>query len=561
MQELRYILYVRKSSLDAERQSLSIPAQKRKLKEMFPNIKIVATLEESRSAFEPGRPVFAKVIEMIQDGNADAILSWHPDRISRNEIDAATVTYAIRRGIIKDLKFGSYHFNNSPDGIMMLQSMMSQSQYYSAKLSVDVKRGNEQQRRSGWLTYRPMPGYLNARNPNNPDQGIIVIDEDRYILIRKMWDMLLTGAYSVPMIEKTANDVWKYRTPVRRRSGGTPIHRNTLYKMFTNIRYTGLIPIPGKPGEYEKEKGQFPAMVSMEEYDKAQIILGRKGKPRQSVVKEFEYRGFLFCKECGCQITAQDKYKKLKNGSVLHYIYYHCTHRRPCNNRKTVEEKNIAKQLYALLDKYTIHPLFEEWALEAMKSMNGAEADERQAIEDTQFKALTQLRQQYDKLVDMASRELIKEDKFKEKSEKLLGQIKEAENDVADTNNRSANWREAMYKTIDVIAHGRERFENGGFISRRDVLLALGSTPTLYEGIVELTSYAWLIPIEEGLPALKAELAKVQHQDLQSDNPVLEPIRTQWLGMRDSNPRMPVPKTGALPLGQSPMLKYTSKTD
>ena len=26
-----------------------------------------------------------------------------------------------------------------------------------------------------------------------------------------------------------------------------------------------------------------------------------------------------------------------------------------------------------------------------------------------------------------------------------------------------------------------------------------------------------------------------------------------WLGRRDSNPRMPVPKTGALPLGDAPM--------
>jgi site-specific DNA recombinase len=535
MIRLKYILYVRKSSEDAERQSLSIPAQKRKLKEMFPDIKIVTVLEESRSAFEPGRPVFAQMMDMIESGKADSILSWHPDRLSRNEIDAASITYAIRRGVIKDLKFGSYHFNNSPDGIMMLQSMMSQSQYYSAKLSVDVKRGNEQQRKSGWLTYRPMPGYLNARNPNNPDQGIIVIDEDRYPLIRKMWDMLLTGAYSVPMIERTANEDWKYLTPKRRRSGGVPIHRNSLYKMFTNIRYTGLIPVPDKPGEYET--AQYPAMINMEEYDKAQIILGRQGKPRQAVAKEFEYRGFIFCKECSCHVTAQDKFKRLKNGKVLHYIYYHCTHKRPCNNRKSVEEKNIAKQLNEILDRYTIHPLFEEWALEAMQEMNGTEAEERKAIENLQFKSLQQSRQQYDKLVDMASKELIQEDKFKQKSELLLCQIKDLEDDVSNNSNRASSWRSAMYKTIDVIAHGRERFENGNLAAKRDVLLALGSNPTLYDGRIELTAYDWLVPIEEGLPELKAELAKVQPQDLQIDNPALEPIRTQWLGMRDSNPR------------------------
>lgn len=533
MDQYRYILYARKSSEDAERQSLSIASQIRKLKEMFPNTKIVIQLEESRSAFEPGRPVFAKVMEMLQKGEADGIIAWHPDRLSRNEIDAANITYSVRRGIIKDLKFGSYYFNNSPDGIMMLQTMMSQSQYYSAKLSVDVKRGNDQQRKNGWLTYRSIPGYLNARNPNNLGQGIIIKDDERYPVIRKMWDLLLTGEYSVPTIQKIANDEWSYRSPIRRNSGGTPMHRSTVYNLFSNIRYAGLIPVPDKPGEYEK--AQYPAMITLDEFDKAQVILGKQGKPRQSNTKEFEYRGFLFCKECGCKITAQDKFKKLKHGKVLHYVYYHCTHKRPCDNRKVVEEKEIAKQLHAILDKYTIHPLLEEWALEAMKDMNNDEAKEREAIESSQFKALQQLRKQYDRLVDMASKEQIKEDYFVEKSEALLKQIKEAEDNVADTSNRAYSWRASMHRTIDVIAHGRERFDSGDFSAKRNVLLALGAYPTLQNGVVELTPFEWLIPIEQQAQELNAAIEKVQPQASLRENPELEPIRTNWLRNLDSN--------------------------
>jgi site-specific DNA recombinase len=528
MSEHRYILYVRKSSEEKDRQSLSIEAQLSELHEKFPDITIVAELQEEQSAFELGRPVFAKVLDMIDKGEADAILAWHPDRLSRNAIDAAGVTHRVSTGVIKDLKFGSYYFNNSADGIMMLQNMMSQSQYFSAKLSIDVKRGNRQQRKNGWLTYRAMPGYLNARNPTNSDQGIIVKDEERFDLVRKMWDMLLSGNYSVPQIQKIANEEWGYRSPKRKNSGGTSLHRSTVYNLFNNVRYAGLIPIPDKEGLYEK--AEYPAMVTEEEFDKAQFILGKQGKPRQSKSKEFAYRGFLFCKECGCHITAQDKFKKLKNGNVLHYVYYHCTHRRPCCNRRTIEEKDVAKQLDALLDKYTIHPLFEEWALDAMKDMNAGEARERETIENTQFKALQQLRQQYDKLVDMASKELIQDDKFKEKSKVLLKQIKDMETSVSDTNNRASSWREAMNKTIDIIAHGRDRFDNGGFTAKRDVLLGLGTYPTLDNGVIELTPFEWLIPIENGLPELKAELAKVQPKDLQIDNPALEPIRTKWLG-------------------------------
>ncbi len=278
-------------------------------------------------------------------------------------------------------------------------------------------------------------------------------------------------------------------------------------------------------------------MVTTEEYDKAQMILGKKGKPRKAISKDFEYRGFLFCKECGCQITAQEKSKTLKNGKVLRYIYYHCTRKRPCNNRKTVEEKNIAKQLYTILDTYTIHPQFEEWALDAVQNMNAGESKEREAIENAQFKALQQLRQQYDKLVDMASKELIQDDKFKEKSEVLLAQIKDMESDTADTINRAESWRNALYKTIDVIAHGRERFESGDLIAKRDVLLALGSTPTLYGGEIELTVYDWLVPLQNGLPALKEEYDKVRNLPQQMKKASEEAICKKWLGMRDSNPR------------------------
>jgi DNA invertase Pin-like site-specific DNA recombinase len=146
----KYIAYVRKSTIGKERQSLSIAQQKAKIKEFFGDLKIVAWLEDEQSAFKPGRPNFAKMLAMLDKGKADGIIAWHPDRLSRNEIDAAEITFRLRSaGSTKDLKFCSYYFDNSPEGIMNLQQIMSSSQYYSAKLSKDVKRGNEYRRNKG----------------------------------------------------------------------------------------------------------------------------------------------------------------------------------------------------------------------------------------------------------------------------------------------------------------------------------------------------------------------------------------------------------------------------
>src|SRR5665213_3682070 len=160
MNQLRYVAYLRKSSEDEERQILSIESQRAKSKERFGDLNIVAWLEESKSAFEPDkRPEFEKLLRLLDSGKIDGIVAWHPDRMSRNEVDASAITYRIRQGIIKDLKFASYSFDNSPEGIMMLQMTMSQSQYFSAKLSKDIRRGNEKKRQLGQLTGRAHEGF------------------------------------------------------------------------------------------------------------------------------------------------------------------------------------------------------------------------------------------------------------------------------------------------------------------------------------------------------------------------------------------------------------------
>lgn len=528
MTDLRYILYVRKSSEDAERQTLSITDQRRTLGDMFPKLNIVSEVEETMSAFKPGRPKFNQMLDALRAGEADGIIAWHPDRLSRNEVDAGAITYAVRQGHVKDLKFGSYSFNNSPDGIMMLQSMMSHSQYYSAKLGVDVKRGNEGQRKRGWLTYRAPMGYLNTRNPNNPDQGIIVIDPDRFELCRKMWDLLLSGEWSVPAIIDVANNEWGFRTKEHRRSGGNPLSRSTLYQFFTNIRLAGKIPIPDKPGEYED--AAYQPMVTLAEYDRAQKILGDRGCPRQAPKREFAYRGFLRCGECGCSITAQLKHKRLKDGSIKQYTYYHCTRKKPCDQRKVVNEEILEEELYALLDSWTIHPKLEEWGLEAIREMNAQEASTRIAAESSQFKALEQARKQYDNLVNIMTKDLISEDVFKDKSKTLKTEIERLERIVEQNNDRASKWREGLEKIIDVLAHGRERFDNGGLAEKRDVLLALGSTPTVTDGKLELIAHDWLLPVQNGLPALKDQFDKVRTEPQQMKKASEEAVRSAWQG-------------------------------
>ena len=367
---IRYFAYVRKSTEGKERQALSIDSQKDQINQLFPGLDIVEIIEERRSAFLPyNRPAFAKMIKRIKQGEAQGIVSWHPDRLSRNEIDGATLTYMIRKGQIQDLKFGSYHFHNSPEGIMMLQLALSQSQYSTAKLSKDVKRGLEQKAKMGWLPSRAPSGYLNNTDTQIGIQ-IVVKDPLRFPLIRKMWDLMLTGNYTPLQILEIANNEWGYRNVSRKTLGGERLSRSGIYQIFNNSFYYGWFEFPEGSGKWYQ--GKHNPMITEEEFERVHALLGRKRKPtRQKRV--FSFRGLIQCGECGYQITAEEKnqvictkckqkfsyvnrdscsrcttpIEQMINPTFLHYVYYRCSKKQPdvqCR-QGYVEVKQLERQI------------------------------------------------------------------------------------------------------------------------------------------------------------------------------------------------------------------------
>ena len=203
---LRYAIYTRKSSEHEEKQIMSIESQIEELNKRFGELEIISTIEESGSAFKPNnRPKFASLLAEVADGHIDGIIAWHPDRLCRNPLDAAQIVHLIQLGKLQDIKFATYPFHNSPDGIMMLQISMSQSQYFSSKLSQDVTRGMKKKREKGWRPHRAPAGYLN--DPESPKgEKKILVDDLRFPLIKSAFEMMLTGLYSAEHVKRKLNE-------------------------------------------------------------------------------------------------------------------------------------------------------------------------------------------------------------------------------------------------------------------------------------------------------------------------------------------------------------------
>src|SRR5262249_6570083 len=152
---------------------------------------------------------------------------------------------------------------------------------------------------NGWLPNMAPTGYLNEKN-----SGTIVPDEERFPLVRQMWELLLSGACPPQRILELASDQWGFRTRRTKRTGGQPLSRSALYRIFTNPFNTGLIEWGGK-----LYKGRHRAMITSDEYDRAQQILGRNGRPRRQR-HHFAFVGMIRCGECGMAVTAEEHVKK-----------------------------------------------------------------------------------------------------------------------------------------------------------------------------------------------------------------------------------------------------------
>ena len=568
---LRYIAYVRKSSEAKERQAPSIPAQIEEIERAFPGINIIEFVEESRSAFRPyNRPEFDAMMEKLRAGKADGIVVWHPNRLSRNEVDAAAITWDIREGVIKDLKFVTYTFENNPQGIWMLQSALSQAQYESASKSVDVKRGLAKKIRAGWLPGEAPTGYINT--PDR-DKGFKVVlpDPERFPLVRRMWDLMLTGSYQPPKILRIANEDWGFRTRTRGKKTGGPLSRSAIYKIFTSTFYHGEFEYPRGSGNWWS--GQHQPMVTREEYDRVQVLLGSKGHQSQRK-REFAFTGTILCGECGGQITAEVKLhcvctgcghkfscinrqscvrcdlplEKMQTPTIRNYTLYRCSKNKvgkKCR-QPSVNVKDLEAQIESYLSTIEIDQDYLNWAIKHLRKAGKLEATTQREVRRSQQRAYDQCSERLNTLSDKFLDGLFTDDEFERKKKELMAKRDKAEQALKSNKHRQDQWLEVAERTFTFAAKARTWFrearERGDLQRQREILVAFGSNLTLKDKKLLIEAPKPLTIIREGLSEVPEAAASfepagsaVQLRDKAKQAVAASPD-PRWFRDRDSNP-------------------------
>jgi len=405
---MKCFLYCRKSSEDEERQVLSIESQRRELERNLAtrgDIEIVRVFEESKSAASPGRPIFDEMIERVERHEAVAIAAWAPDRLARNSIDGGRIVYLMDRGVLLDLKFATYTFENNPQGKFMLQIMFGQSKYYSDALSENVKRGNRTKLENGWRPNLAPLGYLNDRATKTT-----VPDPLHFPLIRRMFELMLTG-HTPRQIALIARDEWGFRTPKRRKIGGAPLAMSSVYKILGNPFYAGVIVWDGQtyPGKHEP-------IVTLAEFERVQGRLHRRDviRPQRHT---FAFTGMIRCSGCGHLITAQHN----TNRYGRRYIYYHCVNRRlgPRCREPAVEARKLDAQIEAFLSTLAIEPRMETWLLQELATARDHALEMARAQALSLEASIRDTKAQLGELTGLRLRNLLSDEEYLAKRQEL----------------------------------------------------------------------------------------------------------------------------------------------
>ncbi len=401
-------IYARKSTESEDRQVLSIDSQIRELRD-YARSKgwtIAKVFSESKSAKSPGRPVFSKLMDDVQAGTYDAILCWKLDRLARNPVDGGALIWALDQKALQAIATPQRQLTDNGNDKFWLQLEFGMAKKYVDDLSENVKRGNRAKLQQGWLPQCAPIGYKNDKETRT-----IVNDPERFAIVRRMWQHLLTEKYSVTEIHRKAVEDWGLTNGFKKKGPGRPIALSGVFHLFQNPFYYGAIRYNGKLYD-----GAHPPMITKQDFDKAQRLLNRRHMPKPHR-HSFTYSGLLRCGNCGAAITAEHK----KNRYGHRYIYYHCTrHRHPYDcDQKAIEEKQLEAQFAKWATSISLPRGFVQWALAANDEMEKDVTTEYESEKPQLKRKLSLLKSEMDELLSLRLAKLIDDDEFTKRKKEM----------------------------------------------------------------------------------------------------------------------------------------------
>ena len=449
----KYILYARKSTDTEDKQVLSIDAQLAELRKFARDnhLIVIDELIEKRTAKMPGRPIFNSMIKQIENGEANGILAWHPDRLARNSIDGGQIIYLLDQTSLNYLRFPIFQFENTSQGKFMLSIMFGQSKYYVDNLSENSKRGLRAKVRNGDFPSIAPFGYLNDTRIKT-----IIIDKRYAPLVKQMFELYARGDQTMADIA----DFLKENGAIT--SGGKLFKDDKVKSILQNPFYYGHFIYNG-----ELHEGRHTPIVSKALWDKVQAVIEQRGHQKPQAKEPIPFLGVIRCTVCGMAITAETKTKTQLNGNTHSWTYYRCSRKNKAIKcvEPAIREKDLLPQISALLGEYEMLDTTYDYMTDRVAQDEQAEDADNVSAVATLKDRIANLDSKQKILLDSYLDQDIDRQTFLAKKSEILSEKKSLEENLTSLTTNHNAWIEPMrnwLKTAKSICNLRETDDLNG---------------------------------------------------------------------------------------------------
>lgn len=343
---MKYVLYARKSTESDERQALSIDSQVKEMLQIAEreHLEILDIRREAHSAKDSGqRPIFKELLSDIRQEKFNAILTWAPDRLSRNAGDLGSVVDLMDEKKLIGIRTYGQTFSNSPNEKFLLMILCSQAKLENDNRGINVKRGLRARCELGLWPTTPPTGYLKEKRLDRKNE--CYPDPDREAVVKQIFEKVAYEKWSGRKLYHWLTFDLNFRTA----AGKKHLSLGNIYRILENTFYYGAFEYPRDSGIWYQ--GKHKPIITKELFDLVQDQIKNSQLVRKENI-EFAFTKIMKCGLCGSGVSATEKFKKQKNGPPKRHVYYGCTKARDKNCKcGYINETELIGQLQNLTDR------------------------------------------------------------------------------------------------------------------------------------------------------------------------------------------------------------------
>jgi site-specific DNA recombinase len=228
------------------------------------------------------RPGYERMLADLRDGERDAVIVYHVDRLTRRPIELEQFLEAMDAAKVRQVRFvvGDTDLNTG-DGLLVVRMLAAVAANESATKSRRVKRKMEQNAAAG----KPHGGWVRPFG-YAPDKVTVI--ESEAVVIRQLAQRFLAGE----SLRSLA--AWLEDNGIRS-VVGKPWRSPTVRTLLRSGRIAGLREHNG----VIVGPAVWPAIISEEQHRRIRALMAQKAASGRRAVRRYALSGLLRCGKCG----------------------------------------------------------------------------------------------------------------------------------------------------------------------------------------------------------------------------------------------------------------------